>query len=269
MFFLLQVSNRCVAEPSAFPDFHEGGVGMYLGGKFIVCGGFSSDKIYRKCWGYDLEKNRWRATGSRLSVVRIFPYGVLYDDNTWWITGGSMGGGNGLTDSSDFYYVRVRFTIDQLICYLNNCIKFFLKANGTVAPGPNLPEPMNDHCLTKIDDTRFFLAGAKLDGNSFSNKAYIFDKTTGAWTQVANMAIGRNGLSCSKITDSNGDLAVMITVGYKDGWIPVSDTEIFSLTTMTWSSGPSYPIAMAYGVTTFGSNGEYYLAGGIGVCFFM
>lgn len=123
---------------------------------------------------------------------------------------------------------------------------------------------MNDHCITKIDDTRFFLAGAKLAENSFSDHAYIYDQATHSWTQVADMAVGRNGLSCAPIVDQGGDPAVLITVGYQVGWEVVNKTEIFNLRTLTWSSGPDYPIAMAYGITMFDSVGNYFLAGGIG-----
>lgn len=77
---------------------------MFIGGKFVMCGGFTSSEIFDKCFSYDFMYNAWTQTSNSLSEVRIFPYGVRYDEDTWWITGGGVGGG-GLTNSSDFYFV--------------------------------------------------------------------------------------------------------------------------------------------------------------------
>ena len=68
--------------------------------------------------------------------------------------------------------------------------------NGEWSQGPNLPEPLLDHCMAKVDENTIILSGGET-AYSYSEKVYLFDIDSETWTEIARMPHGqRFGHSC-------------------------------------------------------------------------
>ena len=68
--------------------------------------------------------------------------------------------------------------------------------NGSVTPGPNLPQSTDHHCLTKVNETHMFMAGGYSSG--YSKKAYMINWSTKAWTRLPDMSMTRMMSSCAR-----------------------------------------------------------------------
>ena len=50
-----------------------------------------------------------------------------------------------------------------------------LQSDGTFTSGPNLPEPIAQHCIEGVDDNRVFMSGGDVVGTNVGNKkAYMY-----------------------------------------------------------------------------------------------
>ena len=137
-----------------------------------------------------------------------------------------------------------------------------LEKDGFVMGLAPLPEPMSDHCLGKINETHFFVAG-----NSYNeHMAYIFDATHLPdlnYIQLPPMLKGRYAAACGFVSgvgpvvsdkgpddvnggydgDTDNDVAgngIIVVAGgvtYEDYGYR-SSSEYFSLDTFQWTNGP-------------------------------
>ncbi len=60
------------------------------------------------------------------------------------------------------------------------------------------------HCLVKINATSYMLAGG-----TYANETWMYDWTSGVWTQKRNLTWGRYYMACSLCTYANGSQAVL------------------------------------------------------------
>ena len=50
-----------------------------------------------------------------------------------------------------------------------------LQSDGTFTSGPDLPEPIAQHCIEGVDDNRVFMSGGDVVGDNVGNKkAYMY-----------------------------------------------------------------------------------------------
>ena len=70
-----------------------------------------------------------------------------------------------------------------------------------MSPGPNLPDDINQHCLTKVNETHFFLAGGYTSNSGNSKKAYMINFVTQQWTTLPDMSFSRVMASCQRIPE--------------------------------------------------------------------
>ena len=50
-----------------------------------------------------------------------------------------------------------------------------LQSSGTFTAGPDLPEPIAQHCIEGVDDNRVFMSGGDIVGTNVGNKkAYMY-----------------------------------------------------------------------------------------------
>ena len=72
---------------------------------------------------------------------------------------------------------------------------------------------------------------------TLDRESYIFDKKTGNFTQIANMAHSRLGHACGLIQSNNSGPEIVVAGGSQVGLL----VEILSLSTMEWREGPNLP----------------------------
>ena len=68
--------------------------------------------------------------------------------------------------------------------------------NGAFTPGPTLPMETAEHCMARVSETEFILAG----GNNINDGAYLFSTESGSWTTLQPMSHGRVKLGCGTYT---------------------------------------------------------------------
>ena len=77
---------------------------------------------------------------------------------------------------------------------------------------------------------------------TFERACYIFDKKTGNFTQIADLAYSRQGHACGFINSNNAGPEVLVAGGNPND----ISVEILSLSTMEWRVGPNLPKGIDY-----------------------
>ena len=67
----------------------------------------------------------------------------------------------------------------------------------------------DDGCLVILDDKNVFLAGGRIENNSFSDRAFLYNRDCDEWREVASMPMGRKLHSCGVVY---GDLGYSVVV---------------------------------------------------------
>ena len=87
--------------------------------------------------------------------------------------------------------------------------------------------------------------------------AYIFDSVQEEWKQVESMKTARYDHGCTLLPDGR----VLATGGNGEDRKRLKSTELFSLSSGTWTSGPELPLELSlFAMETIGA--ETYLIGG-------
>lgn len=220
-----------------------GGVGTsggyaFEGGDFegpqlevIACGGVTinadgSFDIVASCYGVDGSANdTWSERPPLLRpAVRAgnAKFGSYEDGEFWWVSGGtSQDGVTDLSTSQVYDFSRIEWI-----------------------EGPELPVAMQGHCKVKLNSTHTLVTGGYSTENQ-EGRAYIYDWQTGTWTALPEMLSGERFLhGCALL----GDGRVLVAGGYHGFGQPdpsdLSSSEVFDLTTMTWTETGSLPEGM-------------------------
>ncbi|TRY74754.1 hypothetical protein TCAL_06331 [Tigriopus californicus] len=218
-------------EIQRYPIGFVGGSALKNSDGLLFCGGQAN---YKECFRYDVnDENSWSLLNFGTIQHRVYSASAPYSADGWWITGG--------------YH-------DQNSSLLSTEIL----QSGSFVPGPNLPTPLYQHCLVRIDETRYFLTG----GLPYSTSAWIFDTNTQVWEEVANPSVLRKSPYCGLSKTFNGEFQIVVSGGF-DGMTPLDSVEIFSVSDQSWRFGPSLPQPMGRGATS--SYGDtFILVGGYG-----
>lgn len=198
---LSSTGGNVCPKPADLPEPMRGAIGAYVNGKIIVCGVLGGSN----CYVYSFATREWEKTVSWGSD-RSDSASAVVDEATWWIAGGFGGS------------------------YLNDSLVY---NGGTFAPGPELPYAAYSACAVKVNETHVFLGGG-FDGTEYISSAYLLEWATQAWTRLPDMKTGRRAHTCNVVgTD-------VVVVGGYDGE-DLGTSEIFSLTSNSWSLGPGVP----------------------------
>jgi len=180
-----------------------------------ICGGWNSDVRHHhsaECFHLSFGNDHWLRNPS------IHPLNVRRDDaasamlgQEWWVAGGNDG--SRILSSTELRGPDGKW-------------KKYVK----------LPAPTAGHCMVTLDENRVLLAGGR-QSNYAHSRTYIFDRTTGLWERKQNMLSRREDHSCA-LVDKN---KVIMTGGVDNSGL--STTEVYSLSTDSWSTGPDLPKA--------------------------
>ena len=79
---------------------------------------------------------------------------------------------------------------------------------GSFSAGPPLPRATESHCMARVSETQYILAG----GTSIDDGAYMFDTETSRWTSLEPMSISRKGLGCGVFTNQGKRYALYLAI---------------------------------------------------------
>jgi len=203
----LSAVNRTCRDPADFPYQASDVVAKKIDGVTWVCGGRTPDAYLNDCFAYNELLNTWDKAPGSLLIPREYSADVLLDANSWWVTGGTGFGG-----------VLATTEIMRL---------------GNFSRGPDLPWPMAEHCVTKVDETRYMFVGGSGDAG---NKTSIYDEVTDTWEYLSDMPRARAGHVCQAIYNVVDGLEVVVAGGFID-----NTADIYSFATGNWTSTEALP----------------------------
>ena len=181
--------SNCVTVTD-LPEMLSESAGGFVGGKPVICGG-RNGPAYRdgsaSCYEYDIATSTWVLTAT-IPDHRRGMASVQIDDDTLWMSGGIK-----LTSSA----VSTQKTGYN---YNAGSSPILTTGQGFTFPGRVY------HCMVKISDTQYFLAGTGYTGQFRRNFIFNGDPSIpmGSWTELPQLAEGRNTPFCGLVTRGNG-----------------------------------------------------------------
>ena len=218
-------------------------------GGFLSCGGRpdlnNGSSVSKECFHIPIGGN----TGSQVQypdmlVPRTDLASAIYQGRLWLIGGRIGSQGNIFTmfeivsqfcEKRGYYF----FNIFLLGPFLDSTE--IIGSDNQWTFGPTLPGSLYFHaaCPTLSEDsnTRYLICGGTFNGLQ-TNKAYLYDWSTDAWSNLPDMLENAIYHSCSpfKVNDGASDIVVVNlgTVSKK--------VQFLDLSSLTWSSGPDLPV---------------------------
>lgn len=185
-------------------------------GIFIACPLETRSSDHNICQG--LPVGDADGTATEMFTDSLLPYkhggaaGVVLDENSMWLTGGST-------------------TVPVA--------KTSLFRDGVWSEGPDLPQPLAYHCATQINATWTFVIGGMPSFNIPTQETWMFDWNTHAWTSKAPLPFTSVYAACgTMINQDTGDQLVLLSGGCQDNYDTSSaHTEVYNVETDSWSEG--------------------------------
>ena len=163
------------------------------GDRVVVCGGSHlANKALGKCFQMDLRARRleWRETGS-MTQKRHLARSTLTPDGRMWMTGGSTDEVGGTKTTSQISSTEILI-------------------GNEWRTGPELPAPVDQHCVQRLNDEEYILIGGherRTDESSIIAQYYptfvskhtrIYNWRTKQWRNAPDMNTERRGHYCFK-----------------------------------------------------------------------
>jgi len=203
----------------------EGYVPFVQDGYLQLCGGFSrlsSDLFLSSC--YVLRDSAWVAT-TPLSSARAVAAATTLHNGSVLIFGGQTTHGTRLSSSE-------------------------ILTGTTWAPALELPSTRSRHCMIGLSTGEIFLHGGYSSDSVAVSDTYLSTDLT-SWQTRASSKIYRYGYSCACTEVTRGT--------EQEVWVGgAGTTEIYSVATDTWRTGPSLPSAENYPGEFVSYNGQLY-----------
>ena len=218
-----------------------GPTGQFFSGQYpVVCGGTSSDN--HSCQCFSLVDSVWREV-KKHQRCRAFAKSAYLESQRHLLV---AGGYNGEAMPS---------------------VEAFDGSEWTVGRYPDLPKPVSDHCLVRINETLLLSIGGTNTrlASGVTGSTHILDIDLSRWREGPDLNLPRYGHSCGVIRQRNGPdgnlVATVVVVGGFNGG-PLSSVEVLSFESPTrWIKGPELPFS-AFLSTLVELEGEVVLVGG-------
>ena len=203
---LLCGSDNCYITDSSFPSNADCCI---IDTNCLECQCLGGDNLLAsdECYGLDARKT---TNFTKMSTRRAFAASVVLNQTTIWISGG-------------------RYDTDS---YLSS--SEFIPKEGTV-PGPELPNPMDAHVMTKISNEFVLIIGGRSSNILFSDKTFECDHE-GDCTHGPSLKTARHSHSVGIVIDEVTQKKLVIAAGgYGSNCALLQSTEI--LANNEWISG--------------------------------
>ena len=205
--------SNCM-KPMDFPDARYGLIAELFNEKPIICSGYGAGGDRKDCYVYDFEE--WVPSLTNLTIARRYATSIVLNDDTMWVSGGDRTTSKSSSET--------------------------LHKGEVFGPSTDLPEPMEQHCSSKINDTHFFVAGNKYGTQTAAYLVNVDENNADLYhfTKLPNMRHQRYGAACMTMMGSDlGDDKLLVAGGYR--FDSFTTTEIYSLKTSHWDDGPQLP----------------------------
>ena len=152
----LDTKNRCI---KPFPIEYGRG-GLINDDTILSCNSYDTFNCYSMSLN-DLQPKLLNFT----LKPRNYPASVVLDTGRFWLTGGSQ--------PTNF---SIRTDDTEII------------SQTDVKPGPTLPEPIDGHCMVRINSTTIALLSGKVSGSN-TDKTWFIHTNTEPWMKVAGPTV--------------------------------------------------------------------------------
>lgn len=167
----------------------------YMFDRIVMCGGYKTDRMFDDCWALRSNSDKWEIhPGLKTGRQNAAGASIQYNgrDRYWWISGGKSGLDDMFTASTEIMW-----------------------KNGDWDDGPDLPQPMRQHCMIQISNCEVAIIGGSRGHSSqmhtISDEINIYNLETRAWRQGPRLLSPRSYHRCIRLkdTDSGHPLIVM------------------------------------------------------------
>ena len=199
-------STSCLQLPT-YPFKLSGASGGVINGSPMVCGGYNynnnAPKDKSSCYSHDKELNIWKQHAI-MNHARDVPASVVLDKSLW-VTGGW--GGSRLKSTE------------------------FVRGDGTVTMGPDLPTARSGHCMVTLHDGKVMIIG----GNPTYQDVLVFDQSNNGFTTGPSTLEKRSSSACTLFNSPlHGNRPIVLAAG---GYDVSVRAEIFDYTiTNEWQT---------------------------------
>ena len=193
--------------------------GTILGGKPLLCGGLREWSVaqpdsgtYSECFMHERATDEWKLH-AKLLTPRL-SHSSVNMNGTVWVAGGTDG--EHLLKTTEFIY-----------------------ADGLVEKGPDLPNPIANHCAVDLKDGRAMLIGGAKDwyGTDSLLEVWIYDSRSMVFTRGPPLQYHRAGSACALFQSPlHGGRPVVLVAG---GIYGIYQTEMLDFTNKSavWENG--------------------------------
>jgi N-acetylneuraminic acid mutarotase len=134
-------------------------------------------------------------------------------------------------------------------------------ARGSWSPTGSMNTPRYSHTATLISDGQVLVAGGQGSSNLLLASAERYDSTTETWTPTGSLITARKAHTATLLP--NGKVLVAGGIGLDDSSGSISNAELYSPTTGTWTNTDPLHDARGYHTATLLPNGKVLVAGGV------
>ena len=102
---------------------------------------------------------------------------------------------------------------------------------------PNIPSPMNYHCMAALSNGDVFVAAGRTFGRVYGGDAFLFKRDAGEWRILDDVPTRRINIACGVARDKGcgTDEELVLAGGYNGE--AVDTVEIYSVRRETWRKG--------------------------------
>ena len=121
----------------------------------------------------------------------------------------------------------------------------YIHLNGSEDIGPDMPMPLDNHCLVKINATTAMLIGGYVfKTRSHVNNTYFYDIPTRTWSEGPGINVVRTHAACGIVRDSEDGTLMVVVAGGRNffGNAPeIASTELWIQGANEWLIGEDLP----------------------------
>ena len=117
---------------------------------------------------------------------------------------------------------------------------FFMKANGEITKGPDLPGAVTDHCIVSLNNNEFAIIGGNGALGFSGNTTWIYNFASQQWTKGPELKLPRFSHACAIFKDIDDRKKIIVTGGLgRDTNSPTQTTEVldFQVQIPAWIEG--------------------------------
>ena len=190
---------------------------LLVSGKVLVAGGTNNGVALASAELYNRTTGTWASTGN-MNVARTLPHAVLLSNGSVLVMGGC---------------------VNDCLSTTTNSAELYNPTAGTFMATGSMIQARAEFATTLLANGQVLVAGGctAYDANgcaSTTNKAEIYNPTTGTWKTTTALRAARHAMTATLLTSGK----VLVAGGATSASDALNSTEIYDPTAKTWTLGP-------------------------------